>query len=102
MGWNRLEIELRSRLFEGISTPPFVYFAHSYYLPESESAISGSVAALCNYGGPFVAAVERDRVFGVQFHPEKSGEVGLRVVANFVRTCGEPVAARHLGSNHAR
>jgi imidazole glycerol phosphate synthase glutamine amidotransferase subunit len=102
MGWNRLEIEPRSCLFDGVSALPFVYFAHSYYLPESESAISGSVAALCDYGGPFVAAVERDRVFGLQFHPEKSGDIGLRIVANFVRVCGEPVAAENLGREHAR
>jgi glutamine amidotransferase len=102
MGWNRLEIAPRSRLFEGVSAPPFVYFAHSYYLPESESAFSGSVAALCDYGGPFVAAVERDHVFGVQFHPEKSGDIGLRVVANFVRVCGETVAAENMDREHAR
>jgi imidazole glycerol phosphate synthase glutamine amidotransferase subunit len=102
MGWNRLEIEPGSRLFEGISAPPFVYFAHSYYLPESESSLSGSVAALCDYGGPFVAAVERNRVFGVQFHPEKSGDIGVRIVANFVRSCGERSAVEHLGGEHAR
>jgi len=102
MGWNRLEITPRGRLFAGISTPPFVYFAHSYYLPADEAGATGPAAALCDYGGPFVAAVEQDRIFGVQFHPEKSGEIGLQVLANFVRSCGELKAADRLGGGHAR
>ena len=102
MGWNRLEITPRSRLFEGINTPPFVYFAHSYYLPADEGAPNGSAAALCDYGGPFVAAVEQDRIFGVQFHPEKSGDVGLQILANFVRSCGELVAMDKPGGENAR
>ncbi|MBI2819414.1 MAG: imidazole glycerol phosphate synthase subunit HisH [Acidobacteria bacterium] len=101
MGWNRLEITPRSRLFEGITNSPFVYFAHSYYLPADEGAADGSAAALCDYGNPFVAAVEQDRIFGVQFHPEKSGKIGLQVVANFVRFCGEAVAIEKAGGDRA-
>jgi glutamine amidotransferase len=90
MGWNRLEITPSSRLFEGISAAPFVYFAHSYYLPAEGGNGSNSLpAAMCDYGQPFVAAIERENIFGVQFHPEKSGETGLQVVANFAKVCGE-------------
>ena len=98
MGWNQLQIAPRSRLFEGIGAAPFVYFAHSYYLPaESGDGENGTLAAAtCDYGKPFVAAIERDRVFGTQFHPEKSGEPGLRVVANFATLCGEKAAGAAL------
>ena len=58
---------------------PFVYFAHSYYVPENERA-----AAICTYEVPYTAALESGNVFGVQFHPEKSGAVGLRIVKNFL------------------
>jgi imidazole glycerol-phosphate synthase subunit HisH len=95
MGWNRLEITLRSRLFEGIHAKPFVYFAHSYYLPADEGTAGEAAAAVCDYGKPFVAAVERERIFGVQFHPEKSGETGLQLVSNFARLCGESVSAEN-------
>src|SRR5262249_51833142 len=81
MGWNRLELTLSSRLFRGVSAAPFVYFAHSSFLPAEEA--NGSAAATCDYGLPFAAAVERENIFGVQFHPEKSGAMGLQVVANF-------------------
>ena len=98
MGWNQLVLTPSSRLFAGIHTAPFVYFAHSYYLPAEESpAATTAAAALCNYGQPFVAAIENGNVFGVQFHPEKSGEIGLGVVANFARICGETVKAEHAG-----
>ena len=102
MGWNCLEITPGSRLFEGITAAPFVYFAHSYYLPaqESESARSAA-AAVCDYGLPFVAAIEVENVFGVQFHPEKSGEIGLQVVANFARHCGAAVAGERVGGERA-
>jgi imidazole glycerol phosphate synthase glutamine amidotransferase subunit len=93
MGWNRLEIAAGSRLFHGIAAAPFVYFAHSYYLPSEAAGGNGTLAAaLCDYGQPFVAAIEHENVFGVQFHPEKSGEMGLRVVANFATLCGEKPA----------
>jgi len=78
VGWNQLEISSTSSLFRGISSAPFVYFTHSYRAP-----VNGAAAACCEYGGQFSAAVERDLMFGVQFHPEKSGEIGLKLLANF-------------------
>jgi len=80
VGWNSLEqIRPDSRLLRGISDGAFVYFTHSWRAP-----VSQDTAAVTNYGGSFTAAVERDNVMGVQFHPEKSAEVGLRVLRNFL------------------
>jgi glutamine amidotransferase len=78
VGWNQLEIAGPSRLLEGIASQSFVYFTHSYRVP----VITDTIAAT-EYGGRFSAAVERDHLFGVQFHPEKSGVVGLRLLENF-------------------
>ncbi len=78
VGWNQLEIACTSRLFRGLPSSPFVYFTHSYHAP-----LNGTTVASCEYGGKFSAAVERGLLFGVQFHPEKSGETGLRILANF-------------------
>ena len=78
VGWNQLEIDSTSRLLRGLPPSPFVYFTHSYYAP-----VNGTTVACCDYAGRFSAAVERDLLFGVQFHPEKSGEAGLRLLANF-------------------
>ena len=81
VGWNSLEqIRADSRLLRGISDGAFVYFTHSWRAP-----VSADTAAVTNYGGAFTAAVERDNVMGVQFHPEKSAEVGLQVLQNFLR-----------------
>jgi glutamine amidotransferase len=81
VGWNQIATRNGSRLLAGIQAEAFVYFTHSYRAPVGEGTV-----AECEYGGPFAAAVERDNVFGVQFHPEKSGETGLQVLRNFV-TC---------------
>jgi glutamine amidotransferase len=78
VGWNQLELASTSRLFRSLPPSPFVYFTHSYYAP-----VNGTTVACCDYAGKFSAAVERDLLFGVQFHPEKSGETGLRLLANF-------------------
>jgi len=79
VGWNSLEIrDGCSRLMRGVSPASFVYFTHSYRVPLLKQTI-----AECEYGGHFSAAVERDNIFGVQFHPEKSGAVGLRILSNF-------------------
>ncbi len=80
VGWNSLE-EIRpdSRLLAGVEDGAFVYFTHSWRAP-----VSADTAAVTNYGGAFSSAVERGNVMGVQFHPEKSAEVGLRVLRNFV------------------
>jgi imidazole glycerol-phosphate synthase subunit HisH len=80
VGWNSLErIRPDSRLLKGVAEGAFVYFTHSWRAP-----VSQDTAAVTNYGGAFTAAVERGNVMGVQFHPEKSAEVGLRVLRNFV------------------
>lgn len=78
VGWNDLLLKSDSRLLAGIPINSFVYFTHTYRAPVGP----GSVAQT-EYGGAFSAAVERERVFGVQFHPEKSGEVGLAILRNF-------------------
>ena len=79
MGWNELEIQSSSRLLANLPPRPFVYFAHSYYVPEHQTA-----AATCTYETRYTAALEANNIFGVQFHPEKSGAVGLQIVRNFV------------------
>ena len=79
MGWNQLEAHFDSQLLRGIEPRSYVYFAHSYYVPVVEQA-----AAICTYGLPYTAALEAGNVSGVQFHPEKSGAIGLRIVRNFL------------------
>jgi glutamine amidotransferase len=78
VGWNSLQIRSGSRLLRNVPDGSFVYFTHSYRVP-----LLGSTAAECEYGGSFSAAVEQDNVFGVQFHPEKSGAVGLNILETF-------------------
>jgi glutamine amidotransferase len=79
VGWNQLIIKNgTSRLLRGIPSGSFVYFTHSYRVP-----LLSSTVAECEYGGTFSAAVEQDNLFGVQFHPEKSGPVGLQLLENF-------------------
>ncbi|MBI1739427.1 MAG: imidazole glycerol phosphate synthase subunit HisH [Acidobacteriales bacterium] len=78
VGWNQLELEAASRLFQGIPSQSFVYFTHSFRVPVRDTTV-----ACCEYGGKFSAAVERDHLFAVQFHPEKSGDVGLHLLRNF-------------------
>lgn len=82
MGWNTLDVRSGSRLFAGLAPPIWVYFVHSYAPVPTDEA---TVAATTDYGGDVVAAVEADHVWATQFHPEKSGPVGLAVLANFVR-----------------
>jgi len=79
MGWNELDARPDSKLVRNLDARPYVYFAHSYYVPENERA-----SATCTYGVPYTAVLECGNVFGVQFHPEKSGPVGLRIVRNFL------------------
>lgn len=81
MGWNSLDIKPRSRLFKGIGNGAYVYFVHSYYLKAGEEDI---VAASTEYSTHIHAAVERDNVFACQFHPEKSSQVGLAILKNFI------------------
>ncbi|HEV2202373.1 MAG TPA: imidazole glycerol phosphate synthase subunit HisH [Bryobacteraceae bacterium] len=81
MGWNQLERRRPSRLLEGTGDQPFVYFAHSYYAP-----VVAATAAICEYSVSYTAVLEHDNIYGVQCHPEKSGELGLRIVRNFVES----------------
>lgn len=78
VGWNQIDLRNGSRLLRGIPDSVFVYYTHSYRAPVIEQTV-----AVAEYGGTFSAAVERDNIFGVQFHPEKSGMAGLKVLENF-------------------
>jgi glutamine amidotransferase len=78
VGWNQIEVSNGSRLLQGVSSGAFVYYTHSYRAP-----VVAETVACTNYGGAFSAAVERDNVFGVQFHPEKSAKAGLKILENF-------------------
>ncbi len=80
MGWNSISINKDSRLFAGIADNPYVYFVHSYFLHAADRKI---VAAQTEYGVTIDAAIECGNVFATQFHPEKSGDVGLRILKNF-------------------
>jgi imidazole glycerol-phosphate synthase subunit HisH len=79
VGWNSLEVLPSSRLLAGVEPGEFVYFTHSYKAP-----VTDDTAATAHYIEPFAAAVERENVFGVQFHPEKSGTTGLKILRNFL------------------
>jgi imidazole glycerol phosphate synthase glutamine amidotransferase subunit len=79
MGWNDLDVKPGSKLLAGLAPRPFVYFAHSYYVPLCDAA-----TAVCTYSVSYTAALESGNVFGVQFHPEKSGPLGLTIVRNFI------------------
>ena len=79
IGWNSLSINPESKLFRGIAEDSYVYFVHSYYLKAEEPI----VAATTDYVVDIHAAVEKEHVFACQFHPEKSGEIGLRLLKNF-------------------
>lgn len=80
MGWNSLDIREGAKLFKGIKNDPYVYFVHSYYLKADDEAI---VAASTEYTTHIHASVERDNVFACQFHPEKSSDIGLKILKNF-------------------
>ena len=78
VGWNRIQISSESRLLRGIESGSFVYYTHSFRAP-----VVADTVACTQYGGAFSAAVERGNIFGVQFHPEKSAETGLKILENF-------------------
>ena len=80
MGWNSLHIQNDGRLFRGIEQNPYVYFVHSYYLKAEEEE---TVKAATEYSVNIHASVEKDNVFACQFHPEKSGDLGLQILKNF-------------------
>lgn len=80
MGWNSISIKKRDGIFKGIPDESYVYFVHSYYLTADDGSI---VAATTNYGTKIDAAVEYGNIIATQFHPEKSGSVGLKMLENF-------------------
>jgi glutamine amidotransferase len=79
VGWNSLEVRKGSRMLANVEAGEFVYFTHSYKAP-----VTADTAAVTHYIEPFASAVERGNVMGVQFHPEKSGETGLKILRNFL------------------
>lgn len=81
MGWNSLHLQNNGRLFNGLKENDYVYFVHSYYLKAEDESI---VKATTNYSVNIHASVEKDNVFACQFHPEKSSDVGLQILKNFV------------------
>lgn len=81
MGWNSIQINPASRLLKGIEEGAYVYFVHSYYLQAENEA---DVAATTDYVVNIHAAAEHENIFATQFHPEKSGEIGLRILKNFI------------------
>lgn len=82
IGWNSLDLQNNGRLFENLNGNPFVYFVHSYYLKAKEESI---VKATIKYSTHIHASVEKDNIFACQFHPEKSGTVGLQILSNFAK-----------------
>ena len=78
VGWNQIRAVGHSRLTKAIPDESYFYFTHSYRAP-----VIDATTAVCQYGEPFTAVIERDNIFAVQFHPEKSGDAGLRIVENF-------------------
>ena len=81
MGWNSLNIKKKSPLFEGLSEEPYVYFVHSYHLETNADIVS----ATTYYGKQIQVAAQKENVFALQFHPEKSGDIGLKILENFGR-----------------
>lgn len=82
MGWNQLQIQREIPLLKDIPAEAYAYFVHSYYCVPADQA---DIVATVDYGLPFTAVVQRDNLFGVQFHPEKSQQTGLRILSNFLK-----------------
>jgi imidazole glycerol-phosphate synthase subunit HisH len=83
VGWNSLALQRETSIVDGIDDGAQVYYTHSYVAP-----VTGDTVAVTEHGEPFAAIVQRGHVGGVQFHPEKSGEVGLQILRNFVELAG--------------
>ena len=98
MGWNRLRWKHPHPLMDGIDQGRHVYFVHSYYC----DAAPGVVVATTDYGADYAAVVARDNVLGVQFHPEKSQDAGLRLIGNFARLVATGSASRPATAARAR
>ena len=86
IGWNSLNLQNNGRLFAGLEEHPYVYFVHSYYLQAEDEQI---VKATTEYSTTIHASVEKDNIFACQFHPEKSGNVGLAILKNFAQLGGK-------------
>ncbi len=84
MGWNNVQFQQGMELFDGMKEKEYFYFAHSYCANNIDNSVK---VAYTDYGGKVPASVQKDNVFGVQFHPEKSGPAGLKVLRNFERIC---------------
>ncbi len=84
MGWDRLLIKHKSPIFDGIASGSMVYFAHSFYPEPKDQMI---ISTTTDYGIEFASSVSKENIFGIQFHPEKSGEVGLKILRNFGEIC---------------
>ena len=82
VGWNALDVTRSARLLRGLDSGAQVYFTHSYAAP-----VTSDCVAATTHANTFASAVERDNVFGVQFHPEKSGDAGLQILRNFLEIC---------------
>ena len=83
VGWNTLSLQREASILEGVADQSQVYFTHSYIAPPTSETV-----AMAEHGEPFAAVVQRANIAGVQFHPEKSGEVGLKILRNFVQLAG--------------
>ena len=81
MGWNQLKIASDTPLLSGIDRDSYVYFVHSYYVVPDQAEV---IAATTDYGIDFVSAIVKDNIYGLQFHPEKSQAVGLRILRNYI------------------
>ncbi|MDC3156974.1 imidazole glycerol phosphate synthase subunit HisH [Candidatus Pelagibacter bacterium] len=82
IGWNEIEIQKKSKIFKDITNKSHMYFVHSYeFIPEDKSVIS----ATTDYSSKIVCAVEKENLFGTQFHPEKSDKIGLKIIENFIK-----------------
>ena len=93
VGWNALEFRTSgARLFQGLSSGAQVYFTHSYAAPVTAECVASTAHA-----NTFSSVVERDNIFGVQFHPEKSGDAGLQILRNFLTVCGPPAPQGSAG-----
>ena len=80
IGWNSVQVEQSKRIVQGLPVAPDFYFVHSYRLVPIDSSV---IAGTAEYGVPITAIVEKDNIFGTQFHPEKSAEAGLKILKNF-------------------
>ncbi len=91
MGWNQIEIKKETPILSGIPENSWFYFVHSYYpVPKDKS----TVAVTTNYGIEFTAAIQKKNIFACQFHPEKSSDLGLQILRNFAKTCGQQLKER--------